>query len=203
MTIQTKEVEILIGNNASRYIDLVAKLRLEYFKEFPYLYEGNIEYEKKYVTGYTLDKKSMIAVVKINGEVAGISTGIPLISDSEIVADIKKGFQKKEINIDEYYYYGEVIILPKFRGLGLSRKLFEAQDKIVKEWGFRHVYILTVIRENNHPLKPKNYKSPDVLWKRLGFLQIDKTVSYHWSTIQKDGSVKNNENTLQFWIKNL
>ena len=36
--------------------DDIASLRLKVFKDFPYLYDGNIEYEHKYLERYSLSK---------------------------------------------------------------------------------------------------------------------------------------------------
>lgn len=199
----TITVEIHVGKDAAEYIDYVSQLRIDIFKEYPYLYEGELEYEKQYMHGYTTDKKSMIAVAKVNGELAGVSTGIPLISDSEIVADAKNVFAKQNVEVGDYYYYGEVIVLPKFRGHGITTKLYSEQNQLIQEWGFKHVCILTVVREENHSLKPKDYKSPDGMWKHLGFFRNDLTIDYHWPTIHPDKSVKDVNNTLEFWTKNL
>lgn len=196
-------IEIYVGNESSSYINMVSKLRIDVFREYPYLYEGEEEYERKYIHGYTTDKRAMIAIAKVDNVVAGISTGIPLISESDIVADAKKVFSQANINIGDYYYYGEVIILPQFRGLGIAKMLFSAQDTLIEKWGFKQVCILTVVREHNHPLKPINYKSPDGMWEHLGFFRNKITTNYHWPTIQADNTVRDVTNTLEFWTKHL
>jgi hypothetical protein len=196
-------IEIYTGEDSKDYIDILSKLRIDAFKEYPYLYDGEFEYEKNYVHGYVTNKMGMIAIAKVDGNLAGVSTGIPLISESEIVSDAQKVFSQNNINIEDYYYYGEIIILPQFRGRGITTMLYSAQDNLVRQWGFKHVCILTVVRENDHPLKPNNYKSPDDIWKRLGFFKNNLTTNYHWPTIQADKSVIDTKNTLEFWIKPL
>jgi len=199
----TITIEILIGKNASEYIEYVSHLRINIFKEYPYLYQGDLEYEKKYVADYTLHNQAMIAIAKIDGLIAGISTGIPVISDSKIAQDVKEIFTKQKTEAEKYYYYGEIMILPEFRGKGLATKLYSAQDKIIKEWGFEHACILTVIRENDHPLKPKCYNSPNSLWKHLGFFQTGYKTNLHWQTIQSDGNSNDASNTLELWSKKI
>jgi len=197
------EIEILVGENSIGYIETVSKLRIDIFREYPYLYEGDLNYEQQYVKGYTMDKKAMIALARIDGKIAGVSTGIPLISDSEIVVDAKKVFSKDNIDIGDYYYYGEVIVLPEYRGKGITTQLYDAQHELVKEWGYKHVCILTVVREESHPLKPITYRSPDKMWEHLGFFRNNLTVDYHWPTIHADKSVKDVSNKLEFWTKDL
>ena len=199
----TIEIKIFIEKDAKSYIEYISKLRIEVFREFPYLYNGDIEYEMKYMKDYTSDQKGMIAVAWKEGEIAGISTGIPLISESEIVAEAHDAFKSHNINSKDCYYYGEIIVLPKFRGLGITSKLYEAQDEIIKKWGFKHACILTVVRESDHPLKPKAYKSLDNMWSHLGFFKNNIRVEFHWPTIQHDGSTKDVKNTLEFWTKDM
>lgn len=196
-------IEVYVGKDSLDYIETISKLRIEIFKEYPYLYKGDLAYENNYMQGYTQDKRAMIVIAKVDGVLAGVSTGIPLISDSEIVADAKKCFSQQDVEIGDYYYYGEVIVLPEFRGMSLTTKLYEAQNELVKSWGYKHVCILTVVREPDHPLKPNNYVSKDKMWEHLGFFRRKLTVDYHWPTIQPDKSVQNVNNTLEFWAKDL
>ncbi len=197
------QIQIHIGNNFIPYIDIISQLRIEIFKEYPYLYKGDLDYEKKYMQGYLTDHQAMIALASINERIVGISTGIPLISDSEIVMDAKKVFAKDNIDISDYYYYGEMIILPEHRRKGLATQLCCAQNKVIKRWGFKHVCILTVVRGEDHPLKPTNYISQESLWKSLGFSKNNLTINYSWPTIQVDQSATSQSNTLEFWTTHL
>lgn len=198
----TASIEIFIGKDATEYVELVSTLRIELFQHYPYLYKGEIEYERNYMLSYTLDKRGIIAVARIDGVLAGISTGIPLNSDFEIVADVKKIFKREKLDICNYYYCGEAIIKPEFRGRGLI-KLLSVQENLIKDWGFKQVCFMAIVREDHHPLKPVDYKCPNNLWKRLGFINNNLTAEYHWPTIQPDGSIKDTNNKLEFWTKQL
>src|SRR3990167_4137978 len=98
-------VEIYVGKDSADYIEAVSRLRIQIFKEYPYLYEGELDYERRYMQGYTSDDKAMIAIARVDGILAGVSTGIPLVSDSEIVSDAKKVFSQENIDIGDFYYY--------------------------------------------------------------------------------------------------
>ena len=37
-------IEVFIGAEAGQYIDIISQLRVEMFKEYPYLYHGEREY---------------------------------------------------------------------------------------------------------------------------------------------------------------
>ena len=199
----TTKIEIVTGKDCAEYVDIVSQFRIEAFREYPYLYEGKIEYEKKYLLGYMADTQGMIAVAKVDGVLAGISTGIPLNGNSEIVADAKKIFRLKNIDISDYYYYGEIIVKPEFRRRSLAKMLYAAQDNLIIKWRFKHASILTIMRDKNHFLKPADYQSPDKMWEHLGFTRNQLKIDYSWPTIQADHTVKNISNTLEFWTKPL
>lgn len=197
------EIKIYVGSNARQYIDLVSQLRITAFKEYPYLYEGNLDYEREYMGGYTADMQAMITIATLDGKIVGVATGIPLVSNSDIVKDAKATFETHHLNPQDYYYYGEVIVMPEYKGNGLAKKLFDAQDEKIKEWGYKHTCILTVMRDENHPQKPIGYKLTDSVWAKMGFFKMALKANYHWPTIKPDQSVVECEHEMQFWQKNL
>lgn len=196
-------VEIVVGSDIQKYIDYVSALRISTFKDYPYLYKGSLNYEKKYIENYILDNKATLAFAKVNNKIAGISTGIPLASNSEIVKDIQVIFHKNNIDISRYYYYGETIVLPAYRRQGLTTMLYQKQNELVRNWGFKYTTILTVMREDDDPLKPKGYQKPDEIWKHLGFYKNGLVCAHNWPTIQKSGEVIEAYNKLELWVKNL
>lgn len=196
-------IEVHVGKHFLSYVDFLSQLRIDTFKEYPYLYEGNLEIESKHIRDFISDEKSMVVVAKVSNEIAGICTGTPLSNNSEIISKLKKASQKKALELDGYYYCAELIVLPKFRGIGLTRKLLEIQDKKIAEWGFKSTCLLTIVRDTHHPLKPIEYKPTDEIWEKMGFHKTDLMISQDWPTIQADRSVKNAENILQFWEKDI
>lgn len=196
-------VEIFTGKDTSNFINLIAQLRIKHFREYPYLYEGNMELEKQYLQAYAADVRSIFVIAKVNDEITEVSTGIPLVSSSVLLKDAETIFRENGLEPNEYYYYGEVIILPEHRGLEILVKMLAAQNKKVREWGYKYITGLTVIRGEKHPLKPDDYKSPDKLGHYFGYNKSGFTIKYSWPTIQKDGHVKNMSNALEFWLKKL
>ena len=49
-----------IGVDTSSLFEELAALRIEVFRDFPYLYEGSLEYEKEYLNTYSQSADSMI-----------------------------------------------------------------------------------------------------------------------------------------------
>lgn len=196
-------IEILTGKDVQKYIVLLSRLRVNNFKEYPYLYEGSVEYEKQCMQGYISCPRCVFTIAKVDGKIAGVLTGIPLVSDSSIGTEAEKIFKLNNLNPSEYYYYGEIFVLKKFRNLAVVASLFTAQNSKAKDLGYKYAVMLTVVRQENHPLKPKKYKSLDQLWARAGFSKMDLTINCRWPTIRPDGSIEDINNLLEFWMKKL
>lgn len=194
-------IDISSGADLKEHVNIISRLRVDTFKEYPYLYVADIQEEKKYMEAYTNNHDSIISLAKINNNIVGILTGIPLSIDSEITNDVKKKLSEIKCNVNDYYYYGEVIISPEFRGKGISRQLCIVMDDLARSKGYKFACILTIIRPDDHPLKPAGYKPQDSLWKRLGFERTNIIIDYHWPTIQPDGSILDVKNSLQLWEK--
>ena len=56
-------VEALNGPAALPYMGDLAALRIEVFREFPYLYEGTLEYEQRYLKSYAEHARSVTVPV--------------------------------------------------------------------------------------------------------------------------------------------
>jgi len=79
MKINNCKFEFTTGNGILNHISNVANFRLKYFRDFPYLYQGDLDYEIKYLDGYAQD--SMAALVQVTnekGELKAVSTALPL-----------------------------------------------------------------------------------------------------------------------------
>lgn len=195
------DIKLFHGQAISNWIEQAAKLRLSEFKEFPYLYVGNMDAERKYLTCYSQDSHSIFAIAFCNNEIAGITTGIPLINNAGVTTNMPEIFKKNGFNPQDYYYCGEFIVLPKYRGQGIAKQLFTAQSDYIKKCGYKSLFLMTVDREPNHPLKPKDYVSTDPLWEKLGFVKTHMKLQQSWPTMMPNGEVTNINNSLSFWIK--
>ena len=50
------------GPALAGYLDDVARLRMEVFREFPYLYDGTLEYERNYLKKYVRCAQAVVVV---------------------------------------------------------------------------------------------------------------------------------------------
>ena len=57
----------LSGDQIKPYLDDLARLRIEVFRHFPYLYDGDMDYERKYLDTYARSPESLF-VLALDGE---------------------------------------------------------------------------------------------------------------------------------------
>ncbi len=191
---------ILRGTQITACISTLAQLRIALFREYPYLYDGNIKYESQYLKEYANEPNAMLHVVYYGDEIAGMFSGMPLTSHSGIVIELSQAMQNRGLdNIDKYYYYGEVLISPRFRKIGIFNLLFLSLNYEAKNMGFTDSCLLTVERSAEHPQKPIGYNQSDGMWKRQGYKRNGIIIDFEWPTIHLEGNTYTIKNPMAAW----
>lgn len=185
------------------YLDIVAQLRIQYFKEFPYLYEGNLAYEMQYLTSFASNTEATLALAMDGEQIIGFATGTSLVSEFDILKSANNQTLNLGIQNEKCCYIGEVIVDKKYRGLKIGSNLIKMQESHFKTKGYQTAAFLTVNREENHPLKPNNYLNPDIIWQKLGYTKTNQIIAFSWPVIQLNGGVLEQENELRFWVKEI
>lgn len=188
----------LKGSKARQFVDAIASLRIQVFYDYPYLYEGNLEYERKYLETYFRSENSFVFLVEDAGKIVGATTCILASEEEESFQTplLKAGFDPKKT-----VYFGESLLLKKYRGLGIGKKFFEERLKFSKNlYGIEQVSFCAVIREN-HQLEPKGYRPLDEFWKAQGFEKLEGVTTYYsW----KDrGENSETQKPMQFWVRKI
>lgn len=75
-------LESLSGAALLPHLDAVARLRIAVFRDWPYLYEGDVGYEREYLAAYAQATDSVVVLARDGDVVVGASTGIPRAQDS-------------------------------------------------------------------------------------------------------------------------
>lgn len=196
--------ELSTGEDILDKVRDIALFRIKYFKDYPYLYEGSLEYEEEYLCEYSKDQKSLVITIhNKEKKIVGVSTSIPLISSAKIVTTAKDLFLSSGLNPSNFFYYGEIILDYSIRQKGLSRKIYNLQDMHAHRLGYRSIAIATVIRDGEDSLGQRSRIFADPLWTALGFKKTDILFSYNWPTIFPDGSIQNTDNKMVYWVKHL
>jgi len=188
-----------IGADTSSLFDDLAALRIEVFRDYPYLYEGSLEYEKEYLRTYSQSADSMIFTVFDGGKMVGATTCIPLKDESEEVIEpfINSGYK-----LDEIFYFGESILLKPYRGLGLGHRFFDEREKHVASFDqFKYSCFCAVQRSDDHPMKPDGFRPYDKFWLHRGYSSVNELISeFEWLDI---GEKKPTKKPMMYWMKTM
>lgn len=187
--------ELAIGSDITKLIPQLGKLRICVFYDFPYLYEGLQEYEENYLQVYTKNPLSIAFGVFDGEQLIGATTGMPLSTQSK---EIQQPFLERGTHISKIFYFGESILLPEYRGRGLGHLFFDVREKHALENGFTTTAFCSVVRPENHPLKPHDYRPNDIFWIKRGYTKQDFSCRMAWLDRNE---TQETEKELIFWTK--
>jgi GNAT superfamily N-acetyltransferase len=192
------QIERATGAAIERHFDALAALRIAVFREYPYLYDGSLDYEREYLASYAGSPASLVVIARDGDRVVGASTALPLIRHSDDVVPplVRAGFDPATV-----YYYGESVLDPAYRGRGIGGRFFDERERSARESGFAVATFCAVERPADHPRRPPGYRRPGALWRRHGFERRDDIVgTFAWRDVgDRDETAK----PMVFWIKPL
>jgi hypothetical protein len=186
------------GREIEPYLNELAALRINIFRDYPYLYVGDMDYEKEYLNTYLSCPESTMIIVLDNGKVVGASTAIPMQFETD---EFKTPFIKHDMNVDEVFYFGESVLLSEYRGKNIYREFFKGREAAAREFGSRITTFCAVDRDENDSRKPQGYKPLDVVWSHFGYTKHPELYAhFSWKEI---GETKETPKRLTFWMKTL
>ncbi|MBK5937289.1 MAG: GNAT family N-acetyltransferase [Halorhodospira halophila] len=192
-------IEYLQGEEIGQRFEQIAALRLQVFREWPYLYDGSME-EERYFLRFYLDAPWALATVVVDGdEVVGLSTAMPLTDESP---RIQKPFIDEGFDPGQVFYLAESILLPAYRGRGFYRHFFDVRERHARSCGdYQWATLCTVVRDPAHPLRPADYQPLDPVWRHFGYTPREELIAYYpWKQVDEPAET---DKPLQFWIKQL
>jgi GNAT superfamily N-acetyltransferase len=209
----TLRVQRFLGCQSEPYLRALARLRIEVFREWPYLYDGSFEYEAKYLRCY-LDERAMIAVAfddatehrrsdaDADGDdamrVTGASTALPLTAHSDVQLS---GLDSLGIDPEDVYYFGESVLLRPYRGHGIGHRFFDERETQARAFGFGWAAFCAVERPPSHPMRPKDDVPHDAFWSRRGYVRHPELrTELSWQDVGDDHETAK---PMVFWLKRL
>jgi len=191
-------VEALTGPALEAALDDVARLRIAVFRAFPYLYDGDMGYERRYAASYR-DSPGAILVGAFDGaRLIGASTGTPL---ADHAADFATAFADTGIALDDVFYCAESVLLPEYRGQGIGHRFFDLREAHARAHGFAKSAFCSVIRPHDHPARPADYSPLDAFWTARGYRKLaGVTAEFSWRDL---GDTDETRKPLQFWLRDL
>jgi GNAT superfamily N-acetyltransferase len=189
---------IVTGGGILPFIADAARLRISVFREYPYLYDGTLEYEQKYLRTYSESPGSVFVVARDGDQVVGISTGMPLAQETD---EVQQPFRAAGLPVEEVFYFGESVLEPAYRGQGIGVKFMEAREAHARSLpGIRRAAFCAVERPADHPLRSPGFVPLDEFWRHRGFSKTPLQTEFTW---KETGEAAESPKTMSFWVKEL
>lgn len=194
----TIDVQILTGAALETALADVAELRIAVFRDFPYLYDGDAAYERRYLAAYR-DAPGAILVGAFDGpRLVGASTGTPLATHDPAFAAPVAG---AGYDVGQVFYCAESVLLKPFRGQGVGHRFFDLREAHARSLQLEFAAFCGVIRPDNHPARTPDYWPLDNFWRGRGYEPIPGAEAhFDWKEVGGEGEVSHD---LQFWIRRL
>lgn len=192
------EVRTLSRDEILRRLDDLATLRMVVFRDWPYLYDGDRDYEARYLRPYAESPRAIVVGAFDGAALIGASTGTPLGDHEPGVAEAVRqaGLPSREV-----FYLAESVLLPAFHGRGIGHAFFDRRERHAREHGFRYALFASVIRPDDHPARPRQARDLAPFWRKRGYAPVQgATARLAWRDI---GDGNETEKRLRLWIREL
>ncbi len=189
----------LRGAAALDYIGEIGRLRIQVFREFPYLYDGDMQYEEKYLASYFACPDSVVVLALDDARVVGASTGLPLTAAE---TEWQSAFDRSPYPKESVFYFGESVLEKTYRGRGLGHSFFDEREAFAASLPqIRFTSFCAVARDHLHPRRPHDYRSNDLFWEKRGYAKVPNlTAHFHWKDLDESSE---SEKLMEFWIREL
>lgn len=193
------QLEICTGTALEGAIPHLAALRVAVFREWPYLYDGDTAYETRYLRLYLRSAGAAVVLARDGECIVGASTCLPLADETD---DVKAPFLSRGWDAGDFFYFGESVLLPRWRGHGIGAAFFAQREAHARKVSSaRYATFCAVQRESTHPARPSGFVALDAFWRRRGYApRPDMTCSMAWMDV---GDAEETPKKLIFWMKPL
>jgi GNAT superfamily N-acetyltransferase len=187
-------IRVETGRSITPWIEAVAELRIRVFRDWPYLYDGSLDYERDYLAHYQASPNSVFVLALADtGGVVGCSTGLPLLDAHD---EFRTPFREAGYALDRVFYFGESVLDPAWRGRGTGHAFFDEREAHARKLGHDITAFCAVVRSSDHPRRPAGYRPLDEFWEKRGYKPIGGlTTSFAWQDI---GETRETDKPMQF-----
>lgn len=185
------------GEVQERIADL-ARLRIAVFREWPYLYDGDAGYESGYLAAFAAAPHAVLVAAFDGADIIGMATASPLSAQAAAVLEpvAAHGF-----DVPTTFYFGESVLLPEWRGQGIGHAFFDQREAGAQRAGATHATFCSVIRPDDHPMRPAGARSHAAFWTARGYREVPGLVcTMHWADLGEAGETPHR---MQFWSRAL
>jgi GNAT superfamily N-acetyltransferase len=193
-------VKPLSGKAFELAIPALALLRIKIFRSFPYLYDGDLDYEARYLDRFRdADGAFLAAALDEHGRVAGAATAAPLAGEAD---EFRTPFERAGHDVSRIFYFAESLLEPEFRGQGIGHRFFDLREAHARSFGtYDKAVFCSVVRPADHPARPAGYQPLDGFWRKRGYQPVEGVIAhYSWKDV---GDTEETTKPMQFWMRDL
>lgn len=192
------QIRALQGMELEAALEDVAALRIAVFRDWPYLYDGTIEYERSYLSHYRDNPEALLVGAFAGDALVGASTSTPMEYHAE---QFSTPLQAIGVPVASILYGAESVILPAWRGQGLGARFIALREAHARRLNRSHVAFCAVQRPDTHPARPSDARTNDAFWRRNGYAPLPGVVAaFGWQDV---GDSAETLKPLQFWLRAL
>ncbi|MEM9843369.1 MAG: GNAT family N-acetyltransferase, partial [Pseudomonadota bacterium] len=118
-------LERLTGPALTDWLDALARLRIQVFHDWPYLYDGDMAYEQAYLQTYRESADAILVAAFDGDRLVGASTGTPMEDHAD---DFARALSDCGSPLNTIFYCAESVLLPEYRGQGLGHAFFDVRE---------------------------------------------------------------------------
>lgn len=191
-------IDVVRGAAIAPHIGELAALRIQVFRDWPYLYDGDLGYEATYLAEYASSDDAIVVLARAGNHVIGAATAMPLLSHSqEVIGPIRDAGYRAE----DVYYFGESVLDVGWRGRGIGHAFFDHREAIGAALNLPIFAFCAVVRPVDHPRRPASPRDLNEFWRKRGFHpRPDVCGSMRWKDLD-DLPGQDSAKRMQFWLK--
>ncbi len=194
----TVTIRALTGGEILAAIDDLARLRIKVFADWPYLYDGDLAYERDYLAAFAAAPDAVLVAVSEGGRIVGAATASPLAAQE---AALRQPVERAGYDIRTLFYFGESVLLPQWRGQRIGHAFFDHREAQARHCGAKAAVFAAVIRPADHPDRPSDYRALEAFWDTRGYAQVPGLAcALTWKDHRDAGETAK---PLQYWMRDL
>lgn len=177
----------------------LARLRIEVFRRWPYLYDGDLDYERRYIARFAAAPRSAVIAAYDGDRMIGAATASPIDGH---MTEFSQPLIDAGVAIAPIFYFGESVLLPQYRGQGIGHAFFDQREAHARRFpDYLFAAFCAVVRPDDHPGREAGYRPLDGFWMKRGYFPLRGiTGRLAWKDI---GATHEDEKPMRYWIRAL
>ena len=179
-------------------LDDLARLRIAVFRAWPYLYDGTLDYERRYLARFIEAPDAVLVVARAGDTIVCVATASLMREQDEA---FREPFEVRGHDVARLFYFGESVLLPDYRGQGIGHAFFDQREAAARAAGATASCFCGIVRPDDHPLRPGDARDLAPFWRARGYAPIKGAIAhYDWKDIDQPGETSH---PMQFWHRAL